>query len=267
MWFAGIELFQYIIWFVLTYVDPQSTTVPESLSTTSRWRPFVAIGQCSVHKINGKFSKLVTESCKMLQKKDITVKDFQLFVVTMCSSHSSKDGSDMDATKVENAKSLDEIFLALSKNGFWDYLNYYPLQSVIEQFASDDNELWRMMEQYQKDLSGHALALEIQRCLYLDATHHVQISPAFPPPTHVTTHSFSYVKELWQSLENQFSTIPKLETILHDIPKIAYTSPDTFDQPSKLDHKSGTKSQTYQSTSEGNAGGAVPLSPSHSTEI
>lgn len=166
----------------------------------------------------------------MLQKKDITVKDFQLFVVTMCSSHSSKYGSDMDATKVENAKSLDEIFLALSKNGFWDYLNYYPLQSVIEQFASDDNELWGMMEQYQKDLSGHSLALEIQRYLYFDATYHVQFNPAFPPPANVTDHSLIYLMDLWQSLENQFA-LPQLEMILHKTDKSACTSRGLSYQP------------------------------------
>ena len=136
----------------------------------------------------------------------------------------------MVTAEIKSARSLDEIFLALSKNGFWDYLNYYPLQSVIEEFASDDNELKGMMEQYQKDLSGHSLALEIQRYLYFDATHHVPINPAFPPPANVTHPSLIYLKDLWQSLENQLA-LPKLEMILHNTAESACTSRGLSYQP------------------------------------
>jgi len=76
----------------------------------------------------------------------------------------------MVAAVVESARSLDEIFHALSKHRLWDYLNYYLLQSIIEEFANDDDELNHMMEQYQEDLTGHILTLRIQT--YLDATKH-----------------------------------------------------------------------------------------------
>ena len=69
---------------------------------------------------------------------------------------------------VESARSLDEIFRALGKYRLWDFLNYYLLQSIIEEFASDDDELNGMMKQYQKDLTGYILVVQIQ--VYLDAT-------------------------------------------------------------------------------------------------
>ena len=198
-------------------------------------------------KIKGIFSKLVTKSSKRLQYKSIDIEDVQTFLVSMCSSPNSRDGNDTIATVVESAKSLDEIFRTLSKYGFWDYLNYFLLQSLIEQFASDDDELNGMMEQYQKDLTGHILTLQIQT--YLDATQHEhsfgtmndsdkvddENIPEFSTlpleekhklfkklsikvDTNVTDHTLGYVYDLWRSLTNQF-VLPQPAMILDSIAK------------------------------------------------
>ena len=45
----------------------------------------------------------------------------------------------------------------------WDYIKYYPLQSITEEFASSDFQLRVTMEQYKHDLSGHNLALRIKK--------------------------------------------------------------------------------------------------------
>ena len=187
--------------------------LPERLSVTNSRCPFLAIGKYSIQNIKVKFSKLVTESCKRLQRREISVEEFKLFLVTMCSSCNSADRNDMATANVVLANNLDGMFCALSKSRFWDYLNYYPLQNIIEEFAGDDDELRNMIEEYQKDLIGHTLALEIQKYLYMDATSHVHTSLAFSPPANVSDHSFSYMKDIWQSLENQFS-LPQLEGIL-----------------------------------------------------
>ena len=143
---------------------------------------------------------------------------------------------------VESARSLDEIFRALSKHRLWDYLNYHLLQSIIEAFADDDKELNGMMEQYQKDLTGYVLTLQIQR--YLDATQcqqpvatsdseisadeEVTISLSLQQrcklfkeltikcEVNITNHTLNYVIDLWQSLAKQFA-LPQLVMILHDI--------------------------------------------------
>jgi len=157
----------------------------------------------------------------------------------MYSSPKSEDGSAMVTTVLESAKSLDEIFRALSKHRLWDYLNYYLLQSIIEEFASDDDELKRMMDQYQKDLTGYILTQQIQT--YLDATHFeypIAVSDSeisadeesLPPQqkhklfktltakykVNVTDHTLSYVIDLWRSLANQFA-LPQPAMVLHDI--------------------------------------------------
>ena len=186
--------------------------------------------------IKGKFSLLVTKSHKKLQVRKVDVDDVQMFLVTMYSSPDSKDGSDMVAAVVESARSLDEIFRALSKHRLWDYLNYHLLQSIIEAFARDDKELNSMMEQYQEDLTGHILTLRIQT--YLDATKHPiamsdsdnsadEVVPLeqkyelFRKLTakyrvNVTNHTLSYIIDLWQSLAKQFA-LPRPAMVLHDI--------------------------------------------------
>ena len=202
----------------------------------------VAVAKRNVQMIKGKFSILVTKSRRKLQSRKINVDDVQMFLITLYSSPDSKDGSDTVTAVVECARSLDEIFRALSKHRLWDYINYYLLQSIIEQFADDDDELKQMMEQYQKDLTGHVLTLRIQT--YLDATHFEypiamsdseisadeEIITSLPPQqkheffkklttkykVNVTDHTLSYIIDLWRSLANQLA-LPRPAMILHDI--------------------------------------------------
>ena len=206
--------------------------------TTPPQNPSTSFAKCNIQMIEGKFSTLVTKSCRRLQSRKIKIKikDVQMFLVTMYSSPKSRDGSTIVATVVESAKSLDEIFLALSKYRLWSYINYYLLQNFIEQFAGDDDELNDMMEQYQKDLTGHVLTLRIQT--YLNATHHPiassdsdnsadEVTPLqqkhelFSKLTaqceiNVTNHTLNYVIDLWQSLAKQLA-LPRPAMILHDI--------------------------------------------------
>ena len=217
-----------------------SATRPGSPSAVHPHIPStVAVARRNIRKIQGKFSTLVTKSCKRLQSRETDIDEVQTFLIVMFSSPSSRDGSDMVTTVVESTKSLEDIFRALSKYRLWDYLNYFLLQSIIEEFASDDNALNDMMEQYQQDLTGYVLALRIQE--YLDATHPIvatsdsensgdEIVPSVLPQqkrklfkklsvkidANVTDHSLSYVASLWQSLAKQF-VLPRPAMILHDI--------------------------------------------------
>ena len=201
--------------------------------------PSVAVAQHNITMIQGKFAILVTKSCKRLQNREIDIEDIQMFLITIYSSPNSKDGCDMVTSVVESAKSLREIFQALSKYGLWDYLNYSLLQRIIKEFAQDDKELNDMMKQYQQDLTGHILALQIQT--YLDATH-CNLTPvysenlgdemisALPPQqnsalfkkltvkvkANVTDHTLGYVEDLWESLAKQFA-LPRPAMILHNI--------------------------------------------------
>ena len=225
-----------------TDAGTSSTTRRSSSSIKSPLIPSTeAIEERNVRMIKGKFSKLVTKSRKTLQSREIGVEEVETFLIIMYSSPDSRDGSNMVITVIESARTLEEIFRALSIYGFWDYINYYLLQSIIEEFASDDDELNNMMEQYQKDLTGYALTLQIKT--YLDATH--CLHPIFTTgdsetsadmiiplqqkrelfeelsvkiDANVTDHTLSYVIDLWQSLAKQFA-LPQPAMILQNIAK------------------------------------------------
>ena len=216
---------------ILTCTDIESPpgTGPQSPST-------VAIAHRNIQMIQQKFSILVTNSRKKIRSRKIEVDDVQMFLITLYSSPNSKDGSDTVTAVVESARSLDEIFRALSKHRLWDYLNYYLLQSIIEEFAGDDKELNGMMEEYQEALTGHILTLRIQT--YLDATKYPiatsdsdnladevaslqQNHELFKKLTakcevNITNHTLTYVTDLWRSLAKQFA-LPQPAMILHDI--------------------------------------------------
>ena len=221
--------------------ESHSTTRQEYQFSTSEQDPAVAVAKRNIQKIQGKFSALVTRSRRKLQSMQISVEDVQTFLVTMYSSPNSTDGSDMVISVVQSATSLDRIFRALGIHRLWDYLNYYLLQSIIEEFASGDDELNGMMVQYQRDLTGYILVLKIQT--YLEATYHehstvtgnseysadetVSTHSPYQPSrlfkelsakvkANVTDHSLTYVNDLWQSLTQQF-TLPRPAMILHSI--------------------------------------------------
>ena len=200
-----------------------ATSLEDSLTVTA------AIVRLNIQMIKRKFSILVTKSHKSLQEREIDIEDVQMFLITMYSSPNSRDGSAMVTTMLESAKSLREIFHALSKYRLWDYLNYYLLQSIIEAFAGDDDELNRMMEDYQKDLTGYVLTQKMQT--YLDAMSDSENSADDVSTTsntdlfkmlttkcnaNVTEHSLRYVNDVRQSLSNQFA-IPTTALILHKV--------------------------------------------------
>ena len=224
-----------VICFILPCADAGHGT-PSATST--HIQSTVAIARRNIRKIEGKFSMLVTNSQERLQSR-INVKKFRIFLITMYSSPNSRDGISTITTVIQSTESLDEMFVAFGQYGLWDYLNYYLLQEIIEEFASDDDELNDMMEQYQRDLTGHVLTLKIQT--YLDANKHpvatsdsessadesitrlpqkqkYQLYKKLSAEVNVkvTDHSVKYVYDLWRSLANQF-VLPRPAMILHCI--------------------------------------------------
>ena len=228
-----------VICFIFSCADAGHGT-PSATGTKNR--STVAIARRNIRKIEGKFSMLVTNSQERLQSR-INVKKFRIFLITMYSSPNSRDGICTITTVIKSTESLDEMFVAFSQYGLWDYLNYDLLQEIIEEFASDDDELNDMMEQYQQDLTGHILTQKI--ATYLEAIHEEppittsdsetsgdEIIPVLPQQKkrklfkelsfkvdiNVADQTLGYVKDLWRSLRKQFR-LPRPAMILHRIAK------------------------------------------------
>ena len=200
---------------------------PEVPPTTSPPNPSTAaVAERNIAMIKGRFATLVTTSYTRLQYRAISVDHFKTYLIIMYSSPDTMDASNTVNRVLGSASRLDEIFLKLSEYGLWNYHNYYLLQNIIDKFAHDDIELKGMMEQYQSDLTGHILALQIPT--YLDA---INIEETIIPTishklfkklqvkvngVNITDHSVNYVIDLWQSLTHLF-VLPKPALILHSI--------------------------------------------------
>ena len=215
--------------FYLKFLTCAGTGTPSATSSRTQDPPTVtvAIAKWSIQNIHGRFAILLTESRKRLQIRGIDVEEVQDFLIIMYSSPESRDGSDTVTTVLESARSLKEIFRALSKHRLWDYLNYCLLQSIIEAFASDDNELKGMMEKYQKNLMDHILSQKV--ATYLDAVSDGENSADETPNPELfkmlttkcdanVTEQLSYVSDLRQSLSDQLA-LPPPALILHKISK------------------------------------------------
>ena len=182
--------------------------------------------------IKGRFATLVTTSSRNLQYREISVDRVKTYLIIMYSSPDTMDANNTVNSVLGSASSFDELFRKLSEHGYWNYHNHFLLQNIIDKFAHDDIELKGMIQQYQRDLTGHILALHIPT--YLDAIN------AYKDPTSnsensttsisselfeklqvkvkvkITDHSVKYVFDLWHALKDQF-VLPKPALIFHSI--------------------------------------------------
>jgi len=106
--------------------------------------------------------------------------------------------------------------------GEWDFVNYYLLESIIEEYGDDRTR--EMMKQYKQDLTGYMLATKIKDHLDAVDIEHPTISQKelYSSLTikvkgvNISSQSLEYVKDLWESLGEQFS-LPKHTLVLYKI--------------------------------------------------
>ena len=203
------------IFIVLTCAD---TGTPPATSPENSFSVTVAIAKQNIQKIDKMFAMLVSKSLEKLQREKIRVEDFLTFLVRVYSSPNSRDGRDLITTVIGPAKNLDEIFHGLSTCRLWDYLNYFLLQSIIEEFLQSDKEMNDMMGQYLKDLTDYILTLQVEAYIHAkensaNTIFSPQISLCFKILTvkcksSVTEQTLNYVSDMRQSLLHQFTLFP-----------------------------------------------------------
>ena len=112
----------------------------------------------------------------------------------------------------------------LTVEGAWDFINYYLLESIIEEYGDDRAK--EMMEQYKQDLTGYLLVTTIKDHLDAVDLEHPTIpqEELFSSLTtkvkgvNISSQSLEYVNNLWESLRKQFS-LPKHILVLYKIAK------------------------------------------------
>lgn len=56
------------------------------------------------------------------------------------------DGNKLVSKILEHSTNISEMFESLTVEKLWDFINYYPLESIIDEYGDDAAR--RMMEQY-----------------------------------------------------------------------------------------------------------------------
>ena len=115
--------------------------------------------------IKVKFASLIRRASNMLQTKEISAEDLVLFLEAVYSSEDSKDGSDFAAAVTESSSTIGQIFRAIGKQGLWSYWDYFLLQSLVDEFASDDTDLRASITQYEEELTGFFFTTTIESYL------------------------------------------------------------------------------------------------------
>jgi len=176
--------------------------------------------------IGRKWGALVALTDEVLQdkldNKEITSSRFRLFLGNLYSCEGKMNGNQFLRKLLKPSASISEMLETLTVEGEWDFVNYYLLESIIEEYGDDRTR--EMMKQYKQDLTGYMLATKIKDHLDAVDIEHPTISQKelYSSLTikvkgvNISSQSLEYVKDLWESLGEQFS-LPKHTLVLYKI--------------------------------------------------
>jgi len=190
-----------------------------------------AVARRNLIVIRGKWGDLVAHTDEVLQEKlgknEITNNRFRHVLGNLYSCEGKMNGNQFVRELLRTSATISEMFETLTVEGAWDFLNYYPLECIIEKFGNDSTR--KMMEQYKRDLTGYTLMTAIKD--HLDAigmrhpTCRIPMSQEYlffrlscKVKAKITNHSLQYVRDVWVSLAERFS-LPMLTLLLHKIAK------------------------------------------------
>ena len=159
-----------------------------------------------------------------LDNKEITSSRFRLFLGNLYSCEGKMNGNQFLRKLLKPSASISEMLETLTVEGAWDFINYYLLESIIEEYGDDRAK--EMMEQYKQDLTGYLLVTTIKDHLDAVDLEHPTIpqEELFSSLTtkvkgvNISSQSLEYVNNLWESLRKQFS-LPKHILVLYKIAK------------------------------------------------
>ena len=174
----------------------------------------IAAKYLRIRNIKDKFASLVALADRNLRGKITDMQNFRVFLAYCYSpeddSNDSRavDASDFVDKVLDTTQNVSDVFVALTNRGMLSYENCHILHSVVDTYASDDQELKEEMRKYEEELTGYALVTGMKE--HVDA-----VSPqdeeseantglftllSLKVGENLTEHTLQYVKEMWDSL-------------------------------------------------------------------
>jgi len=196
-----------------------------------------AIAWQNYQTIRGKFAGLLKNASSKLQSF-VNIGEFQVFVVSLF----------QPGDCIPDSESVYEIFCAITKNGLWDCVNYFPLKQIIEEFAGEDVQMSECVKQYEEARSGYLLCTKISDHIDvvaasdssdIDSGEQLEEKPAkydaryyhklsLKVRAEVTELSMQYITGLWKSLASHYrlpSRMALLDRVIADCILITWLIP------------------------------------------
>ena len=168
--FGGGHILERLWYTPLLTAGPQ--TLPEPTSPV-----VAAVVRRNRMIIGRKWGALVALTDEVLQdkldNKEISSNRFRLFLGNLYSCEGKIHGNQFLRKLLRPSASITEMLETLTVEGEWDFINYYLLESIIEQYGDDRTK--EMMEQYKQDLTGYLLVTKIKDHLDAVDTEHPTI--------------------------------------------------------------------------------------------
>ena len=183
----------------------------------------------NLQKIKDIFASLIALAERVLQGKDINILNFRLFLTARyLPEEESNDTKAIDPSKfvsqvLGTAQSIGEILQSLMIHRLLSYKNFDVLCSIINQYASDDIDMKRKLDEYEEELAGYVLVTKIID--HLDVELQQSVSEPDPELLHelsvkvkanVTKKTLKYVSELRDSLAYRVK-LPVTAMLFHKI--------------------------------------------------
>jgi len=190
----------------------------------------IAVARRNLMVMKRKWGDLVAHTDKVLRdkldKKEISMNGVRHVLGALFSYVGKMDGNEFVRKVLKPSANVSEMFETMTAEELWDFMNYYPLESIIDKYGDDATT--RMMEQYKRDLTGYALTTAIKD--HLDAVDMEHLTCRIQPMSQkklfsklsckvkvkITNHSLDYVRHVWKSLAELFS-LPMPTLLLHEI--------------------------------------------------
>ena len=188
----------------------------------------LTVAQRKEQTIKGKFGSLVSTTFTKLQAKLITGENVCIHLVAFYGKNKHFDASKFLRKFINPGLSLKEVFDAICKQGLWDFMDYELLQSIIEQFLSEDTQASDMLTQYHKNIRSYLFATKLEE--YIKNAQSAKQSDLLPPASpdknlftalsikvkgvNITQQSLEYISQLWKSLANQLSLPLQMHSLL-----------------------------------------------------